>query len=584
MAKINLPEIVQEIRVELDKQGNIQNLKQIDSLIKKLDFLRQEGRITGEQASEALADIRLELARAEEQIEGTSAQFTNLNKVQARATSTLQRATVQTGNFSKAASSANQVLFNTGDAVQDAAQFQFGFAQGARAVGNNLAFGAEQFALLAQTAKREGIALGTALKGAFFGVGGILFAINAAITLITVFGDRIFGAGKEVEKLNENLKTTSDFLSDIANTEIGNIFDDNEESIDRSISKIDTALSKIQENLIDIKFDDFIATPLQSSASDATNVADQFNIVDGILPSINNELTKSDIKEREALEAVREVLLNKRAKLRAQQLINEALDNTIERQELIRQKGIELTEQARESIEPPAVPEDIILGLEDIDVGIDVAPPPVGSIANDLGVLKDLRDEFDRATTESERQSVLESIRLKEQELEAKKAILKEEEDATKISYNQIAQAASFAIRGLFGESKAGAIATAIIDGSVAFNKALASAPPPFNYALAGAVAASALAQINKIKSTEFGDTSSGGASGASSVPRVASGGGFIRRSGSERLPTFGQTIPRQQAISFNPRFDVSLDRRGLRVLSRQGEGQIKRSQVGLSS
>ena len=71
--------------------------------------------------------------------------------------------------------------------------------------------------------------------------------------------------------------------------------------------------------------------------------------------------------------------------------------------------------------------------------------------------------------------------------------------------FDLIANAAKGLISAVFGKGKAGAIATAIIDTAQAVVKALASAPPPLNYALAAAVGAAGLIQINKIRSTEVG-------------------------------------------------------------------------------
>jgi hypothetical protein len=69
--------------------------------------------------------------------------------------------------------------------------------------------------------------------------------------------------------------------------------------------------------------------------------------------------------------------------------------------------------------------------------------------------------------------------------------------------FELIANAAKTLIQAMFGKSKAGAIATAIIDTAQAVVKALASAPPPLNYGLAAAVGLAGLVQINKIRSTE---------------------------------------------------------------------------------
>ncbi len=55
----------------------------------------------------------------------------------------------------------------------------------------------------------------------------------------------------------------------------------------------------------------------------------------------------------------------------------------------------------------------------------------------------------------------------------------------------------------LFNIGRAAALAMAYIDGSAAVTKALASAPPPFNFVLAGAVGAAVAVQVGKIISAK---------------------------------------------------------------------------------
>lgn len=84
----------------------------------------------------------------------------------------------------------------------------------------------------------------------------------------------------------------------------------------------------------------------------------------------------------------------------------------------------------------------------------------------------------------------------------------KRDEDSTKAKierFNEIAEKAKFYISAIFGHGKIAAIATAIVDTAQAVVKALASAPPPLNYALAAAVGVAGLVQINKIRQQDIG-------------------------------------------------------------------------------
>jgi len=115
----------------------------------------------------------------------------------------------------KSISSANQFLLSFGDIAQDSAQFQFGFSQGMRAIGNNIAFAGEQFTIFQQKVAatnkgvftmRSGLAV---LRGALMGPAGILIGVNLAITAVTVLTS-VFGKNK---KSAEELSATQKALS-----------------------------------------------------------------------------------------------------------------------------------------------------------------------------------------------------------------------------------------------------------------------------------------------------------------------------------------------------------------------------------
>ena len=72
---------------------------------------------------------------------------------------------------------------------------------------------------------------------------------------------------------------------------------------------------------------------------------------------------------------------------------------------------------------------------------------------------------------------------------------------------DNVVQASTAAATALFTDNKGVAIASAMINTYLAITKALASAPPPFNYALAAATAAQGFAAVNSIRAQkrEFG-------------------------------------------------------------------------------
>lgn len=96
----------------------------------------------------------------------------------------------------------------------------------------------------------------------------------------------------------------------------------------------------------------------------------------------------------------------------------------------------------------------------------------------------------------------------------------KTRQDNLKSSLGYISSLASSNSKELAAIGKAAAISQATIDGYAAVQKALASAPPPFNYGLAAAVGVAAAANVAKIVGTPL-------ATGIDSVPGIGSNDNF---------------------------------------------------------
>jgi hypothetical protein len=103
-----------------------------------------------------------------------------------------------------------------------------------------------------------------------------------------------------------------------------------------------------------------------------------------------------------------------------------------------------------------------------------------------------------------------------------------------KDSFNSIATLQASSNKTLFAIGKASAISTATIDGIQAVQKALASAPPPFNFAIAALVGVAQAANLAKIASAQppqgfaLGGVVQGGVPGIDSVPILAQQGEII--------------------------------------------------------
>ncbi len=93
-------------------------------------------------------------------------------------------------------------------------------------------------------------------------------------------------------------------------------------------------------------------------------------------------------------------------------------------------------------------------------------------------------------------------------------------------AYAGMASDIASSLESVFGESKAFAIVSAIINTYEGFTKALAAYPPPFNYAAAAAVLAAGFAKVAAIKNTNKNSKGSGTSSAGGSAASAAGGGG----------------------------------------------------------
>lgn len=131
----------------------------------------------------------------------------------------------QAGTMNKSFAGSNQILFSFSDLVQDSTQFSQGFAQGMRAIGNNVGFTAELFANLSTNVRRhnelvrkgilqdeEQITTFGALKNSFKGAGGALITINAVVMASTLVFQKL---EKRVKKLNDEAKKTVEAFSEV---------------------------------------------------------------------------------------------------------------------------------------------------------------------------------------------------------------------------------------------------------------------------------------------------------------------------------------------------------------------------------
>lgn len=141
-------------------------------------------------------------------------------------------------------------------------------------------------------------------------------------------------------------------------------------------------------------------------------------------------------------------------------------------------------------------------------------------------------------------------LRLKEKKRE--EALLRERLQLTAEFFGNLSALSETGSRTLFNIGKRAAQAEAIVQGALAIQKALASAPPPFNYALAAAVAVRTGVNIQRIQQQQFqaGTDFVRGPSGIDNVPALLTRGErVISREGNEDLTQFLQDQGPQNEI-----------------------------------
>lgn len=641
------------------------------------------------------------------------------------------------GQMNTQFSAGNQAIFSFSDMIQDSAQFQFGFAQGMRAIGNNIGYTAELMAVMTKNAREQGMTFGQAMKSSLTGINAFIVGLNIAVTAVTMLSKGMGSAKKESEDLVKSFIDASialenfgdfDFL-DMQKTQkqieqlerFKEEAADNEAQIDaltefieitdrygntflqqtnsskkaveefrktlgamayktvRELQKEIDALNKTLEDnqklAEDNKFakyiDDIDYTTRKvllfteagldagQSLQDLSNELGQEIEMTKSLMSTNDEYiaqyeflvqqydkvenaikAKTDAQQREA-DAIKKTAeeeyklkleikegYEKRRKMveatnqaikelaeadyekiqaeRAKEAGDQILDSYKKRMEIADYFGKFNFKQYTEFVqvehtrllmtlsvngklkdvyaermammkEEQDMAKETLSVIGKFTVTDELVAPMRGSIAFLEKEIAGLEAGFTNVTTDAARESLAAVIKSKQEELDAKKAIMAEETKVTEFNGKKIAQTASFISDGLFENEKAEAVASAIINTYKAATVALASAPPPFGAILMGGVIASGIAQVKKIMKTKKGDKN------------IESGGGRT----TSALVQANEVEQPTQSISFMPNkaadmasssqplnVQATVDRKGIAVSASKGNREISSSQI----
>ncbi len=146
---------------------------------------------------------------------------------------------------------------------------------------------------------------------------------------------------------------------------------------------------------------------------------------------------------------------------------------------------------------------DAHLLAEQTKVDEALALKQISQEQHDLAILQ-LKKNADARLTASATEFATKEKAIIEKKKKYEELTQKEKVANLQSTFNQIATLSNSSNKTLAAIGKTAAIANATIDGYAAVQKALASAPPPFNFALAGLVGVATAANVSKIAGVNF--------------------------------------------------------------------------------
>ena len=648
----------------------------------------------------------------------------------------------QVGQMNTQFSAGNQAIFSFSDMIQDSAQFQFGFAQGMRAIGNNIGYTAELMAVMTKNARDQGMTFTQAMKSSLTGINAFIVGLNIAVTAVTWFGKSVGKAAKEAndsvldfidssaqlqdvggfdfldvesirlqirefEKLKDVVKENDDqilaltkyeqslavtgsssanlsrqtdasvkaveefkkSIGALANVEIKVINEELEklnenlmlkeglaelntlatymEGIDASTKKLllfteaNLDAGQSLEDLADeLKFEIEVTKLLMQTNDEHIStyefLVQQYDKVEAAIKSktdaeqreadaikknaeeeykLRLEIAEGYEKSRKMVEATNQAVkelaeadYEKIQAERAKEAGNQILDTYEKRMKIANDAGIAHYKHYTEFVQvehtrllmtlsvngqlKDVYAERMAMMKEEQDmaketlnvigkftVTDDLVAPMRGSIAFLEKEIAGLESGYANVTTDAARESLAAVIKGKQEELDAKKAFMEEEKQATEFNAKNIAKSASFIADGLFENEKAEAVASAIINTYKAATQALASAPPPFGAILMGGVIASGMAQVKKIMKTKKGDKNvDAGSTGGRTTSAL------VQSKDVEKPTQSISFIPNKAAdmasSSQSINVEATVNRRGIAVSASKGNREISSSQV----
>lgn len=552
----------------------------------------------------------------------TTAQYAVNQKIAAEAMETF---TQDAQRMNASFSTSNQVLFGFSDLVQDSTQFSYGFSSGMRAVGNNIGFTGELLANLNRRVQEYNTIHGKGatsvtreLVNSFKGAGGIILALNLAITAFTVVSRQIEVYKKKAEEAKGTTKDLSGEVNALASAldSLG-VFGDDFLDVAKTrfeLEQLDLRIRQVSQGL----FTDEDQKRLNNAVLEQRSIM-KFIVVDGeriknqryeeleaIIASLQarresskteEQLTELQDARRKKQEEYNDLISLSNSGLVTSALIQndilkleEEMDGFLKEQAKIRQEEIGIIDQQRlESLDTFS---DNVVDFEEF---LTSSMKSTNQLISDLVLqneqdsvetVKDIREIEAQFYEENERRKLQAYRERTDSELAIERFAAAQKINA----YSQIAAGIMSIGSQIFGANKEIAIAETLISTYFSAQKAyqsvmaspqallLGAAAEPIARRAAAAAVIQGLARVAAISSTEIG-------SGASSSAGTSGSAGFGFRTTDVQGPQIFRTpgfMPENQQMQ--PKFvinqELKADRRQLYILNKLGEEEYRQIKV----
>lgn len=324
----------------------------------------------------------------------------------------------QVGQGNKTFAAGNQAIFSFSDLIQDSAQFSFGFAQGMRAIGNNIGFTAELLAVMSAQAKAAGQSLKGSLLQSLKGVNGVVLGINVAVTAFTMVSQALT---KQSRELNKELDKQKELLEELSGS-FGEAFGVDSIKLLERVGDIIEGYGGLYKEQAELQKDIAFLTSstsdglsrgvqLVSNENDLLNTKrNRLSDIEGLISSLEERnaviASLSEKEKNDVLEIVKarreELELRKNMRL----LFLSALTEEEIAQQIVDAKNQVFTDMekkykdVRNKILEDPISSDLLQLDEPLFPDDEI---PVGSIASLQQVLKELTSEYEKETDASER-------------------------------------------------------------------------------------------------------------------------------------------------------------------------------------